>query len=74
MSDYLAIRARVNQSHIAKIEQMKRQTGLTQSQLLRLMVEQAEVKGRPSVTVSLEKTNGYSVNTRQSHHATPVVG
>lgn len=47
------MRARAKPEHIAKLEWMSRVTGLTPSQLLRLLVERAELHGAPVISVDL---------------------
>lgn len=53
------VRARVKDLHLARVEELERATGLNQSQLMRVLIENAEVResGLP-VTVVEEKVEG----------------
>ena len=53
MPKRFVFRARVDDQHQAKIKQLLSVTGYTQSQLLRTLVEQAEVK--PPINVPLTR-------------------
>ena len=54
MTKIHTLHARVTDGHLRKLHGMQRATGLNPSQLVRLLIDQAEVKTRPVVNVQLE--------------------
>ena len=53
------IRFRANEAHCARLEQLSRATGTSVSRVLRLLVENAELKllPTPAATIELEEKN-----------------
>ena len=66
MNRYITFRG--GPSHIAKLQQMAAILGTNQSDVLRRLVESAEVQTKPAVSVALQKNNRQDSNdlTRQS--------
>lgn len=56
------IQARVGPQHIKKLEKLEAQTGLSTPQVIRFLIEHAEVVQPAKVTVSLGKNNSDAVS------------
>lgn len=61
------LQARVGDTHIAKLNALKSQTGLTTSQLFRQFIDLAEVKPA-EIAVKLSKNANSDVSTYQGQH------
>ena len=51
------LRARVERRHLDKVNSLAQATGLTAGQVLRLLVERAEVQGAPVVRATLQASS-----------------
>ena len=64
---------RLPRPQFEKLNQMAATLNVSRNKMVALLVDAAEVQSEPAVSVGTVKANGHSVNTRQSHHAIPVV-